>query len=342
MRNSSMKTIVYLVLILLLGGISYWVWTNQSDNTTLAAEERNFSVNTDRVGKIFLAKRSGESYTLERQGDRWTLNGKFPASENAMENLLTALGNMRIRYVPPKAARKHMIEDIAVNGIKVEVYGKAGEKLQTFYIGGTDADGRGTFVIKEDAEVPYVMDLPNWEGGLRDRFNLTLEEWRDKFVIREPIDEIQKVIVNYPRQQDESFVIERQGPVRFDVSPFYKYTPDKGKSPSQGAIESYLMGYGKVAVESFENAPQRRDSIARIVPFAEIALIGSDGDTTALKLYPFDARTDEIDFSEEFTQSKYLFRYLGILNDSDLVLIQQPQVKPLFRGYDYFFQVPRN
>ena len=64
-----------------------------------------------------------------------------------------------------------MVKSLASEGIKVELYDRKGEKIKAYYVGGATPDERGTYMIMENAEEPYVAHIPSWEGNLRFRFN---------------------------------------------------------------------------------------------------------------------------------------------------------------------------
>ncbi|MCB9291126.1 MAG: hypothetical protein H6560_27725 [Lewinellaceae bacterium] len=49
-----------------------------------------------------------------------------------------------------------MVESLATEGMKVELYDKDGGLLKAYYVGGSTSDERGTYMIMEGAEQPYV------------------------------------------------------------------------------------------------------------------------------------------------------------------------------------------
>ena len=124
---------------------------------------------------------------LERKADYWQYDGKYRANAAIMRTLLDAIGNIQMKYKPPTAAEKPIINDIATNGIKVELYDKRNKLLKAYYVGGSTADERGTHIMMEGAEDPLVGHLPGWEGNLRVRFSPTGTDWRDKSIFNEKI-----------------------------------------------------------------------------------------------------------------------------------------------------------
>jgi len=162
------KTVVLLILFLAIGGFTFYLTSKKDTKTTLLTEARNFAVeDINQVHKIFIADRNGKNITLERKKGYWQLNGKHRANPNAVGTLLNTIQKLKIKYTPPRTAIKNIINDIATNNIKVEIYNQNGEKLKSYYVGGVTNDELGTHMIKEDAEEPFVTYVPGFEGSLR-------------------------------------------------------------------------------------------------------------------------------------------------------------------------------
>jgi len=180
------KTLTLLILFLVIGGFTYYLTTKKDTKTTLLTEARNFAVeDIDQVYKIFIANRNGKNITLERQKEYWQLNGKHRANPNAVSTLLNTIQKLKIKYTPPRTAIKNIINDIATNNIKVEIYNQAGEKIRGYYVGGVTNDELGTHMIKEETEEPFVTYVPGFEGSLRVRYMTEEIDWRDKAIFQE-------------------------------------------------------------------------------------------------------------------------------------------------------------
>jgi len=187
------NTLILLVLFLALAGGAFYYLNGNDSKNTVSESDRNFAVkDIETVHKIFLADRSGKTITLVKKAKKeWEVNGKFRASQNVVENLLTTIKRLRMQSIPPQAARKNIISDIAVHGIKVELYNKADNKLKSYYVGGMTNEEKGTYMIMDGANLPYIMEIPGFEGGLRVRFWKPDEDyWKDLAVFREDIDKI--------------------------------------------------------------------------------------------------------------------------------------------------------
>ena len=321
------RTTLFLIIFLLLGAAATWYLLSKPDEkTSLAGADRRFKVeNTDDIYKIFLADRRGAKTTLERKDGYWLYNGKYTARPNAMDNLLDAISRVEIQYKPPTAAVKNMITSLATEGIKVEIYNKSNKLLKSYYVGGATADELGTYMIIEGAEQPYVASIPGWVGNLRFRYNLTGDDWRDKTVFGEKFENIQSASVEYPKNRNLSFRLEREGKT-YHITPFYETTPLIRRPYKAGSAERYLEGFRSLGAEAFENENPKRDSIQRLVPFSIISLKTTAGKEKMVRLFPLMTDSDQVE------------RYLADVNGTDFMLVQQLVFGKILWGYDFFFE----
>ena len=93
----------------------------------------------------------------------------------------------------PRQAVADVVKDMATEGIKVEIYAKNGKALRTFYVGGSTSDDRGTFMMMENSNEPYVMHIQGFQGMLRPRFHTDEQDWRDRFVFKLKPEDIKMV-----------------------------------------------------------------------------------------------------------------------------------------------------
>lgn len=325
-----------LILLFLLAGLIGWLFFRQGDDaTTLAGQDRAFAVdNVNDIRKIFLADREGNTTTLARNGDTWQYNGQWQANPDAMRNLLDAIARIRIKYKPPEAMLPTMVRSLATRGIKVELYGSNDRLLKAYYVGGATPDERGTYIMMEGADQPYVGELANWEGNLRFRYSLTGDEWRDKTVFSVPMEDIQEVAIAYPRQQSESFRIRRsdQG---FEVRPYYPGGPAEPVEVPRGKAEAFLNHFKFLGAEAFENENPVRDSILQLVPFSTVELQRTDGSRKVVRFFP--VRNPG---SGPLPAGQAVRRYFADVDGADFMLVQHRVFQLIFWSYDAFLPDP--
>lgn len=304
--------------------------------------ERNFALkDVSRLQKIFIAQRDGETTLLEKKGSAWLYNGKFKARPNAIENLLDAIQRVEIDHIPAKAAIKNIVTNLAGEGIKVELYESGDKPSKTYYIGSGTQDERGVYMIMEGFDQPFVCHIPGWEGNLRYRYNLRGDDWRDKTVFAEDPDNIQSVSIEYPKQKNRSFKLERKGASTFDIRPFYEITPQLRLPYRDGSAEAFLIGFESLGAEAFENETPAKDSVRQIVPFSVITVTNKQGKTTQAKLFPIfpeavvsvDPKTGQWISSDGATVERYFVDH----NSGDFMLVQDRVFRKVLRGYEFFY-----
>ncbi|MEM1322452.1 MAG: DUF4340 domain-containing protein [Bacteroidota bacterium] len=335
------KTILLFGIFALLGTVAAWYIMMGDQKSTRSESETNFGIkDIGQVQKIFIADRSGETTTLERQGKYWLYNGKYRARPDAMRNLLDAMRRVDVNYVVARAAVDNIVKDLATDGIKVEAYNKDNNKIRSYYVGGMTNDELGTYMIMEGANEPYVTHIPSWEGGLRARYQLKGEEWRDRHVFQEDVEQIESVSMEYPTQKSKSFKLMRteEG---FDVSPFYEVTPRSQRPFKAGTPEAFLMGFESLIAEAFQNRNPERDSILRRIPFCNATVNYKDGQSRTASFYPvvqYDASGKVITDYQVMAANTAIERYHTLVNNDDFMLVQQRIFGKIFWPYDAFFQ----
>jgi hypothetical protein len=336
------RTLILLLLFLLLGGGVVWYLSqDQTAPSTLTGTDRDFATDIEEVHKIFIADRLGERTTLEKRDGYWLYNGKYEARPSVIRPLVEAIQNVRIQYKPPRAAVENMVNVLATQGIKVELYDKEDALIKTYYVGGSTSDERGTYMIMEGADQPYVVEIPAWEGNLSVRFRRTGDEWRKKLLFEHQVEEIKSVSVEYPKQRQNSFILEQTSDGVFDVQPFYDITPRINRPMRAGSGEAYLVNFEKLSAEAFRNDIPEKDSIRQQIPFSIITLTDRDDKVRQVKLYPIIRRStisQDLKSGEYIINSGDIERYHVDVDDgTDFMLAQNRLMRQILWGYRSFF-----
>ncbi len=338
------RTIVLLVLFLLLGGVAAWYLSmdRASEKSTVAGADREFAVeDISRIHRIFLARRDGVTTDLRRGDDGyWTVNGEGRANPRVMSSLLDAIKRVRMMYKPPEAAEESMVSELATHGVKVELYDASGDKIKGYYVGGAGPGEFGTFMILEDAEQPYVVELPYWDGNVSVRYSYAGDEWRDKALFRAEPEDIRSLSIAYPKQKNQSFRLTANGG-DYEIEPYYDITPAINRTVQPGKVQAFLSNYDAVIAEAFRNNYKKQDSVRQQIPFSIITLVDTQGDTTQATFYPVveEDKYYQDPESGEYVKKQIDFeRYFVDLNGKDFLQIQQQAIQEIFWGYPSFFE----
>ncbi|MCB9283968.1 MAG: DUF4340 domain-containing protein [Lewinellaceae bacterium] len=330
MKRTNQILLIVLAVLAVLTAVFFLV---RNGNSTVEGWDRDFKVeDVSSIQKIFIADRQGHQTTLERSGEAWVYNGQFPANPVVMKGLLEAISTVELQYIPPASATPTMVEDLASNGIKVEIYGRKDKLLKTYYVGGSTPDERGTFMIMEGSNQPYVAQIPTMVGNLRMRYAAIGDQWRDKTLFRMPPADIDFVSVEYPKMKNRSFVLNREGET-FSIRPFYEVTPPIARPYKQGSAENYLEGFRGIVAEAYENDNPLRDTITQRLPFSIITVRTKSGEEEVVRLHPAISRNA---YMEEGPPA--FEHYLAEVSpNNDFMLVQDRVVTRILWGYDFFF-----
>ena len=327
------RTLLMVVLFLVLGGTVWYFLANKKKQAgSHVSWDMDFAVkNTDNIGKIFIADRTGNTVTLEQKGKVWQYNGKHPARPSAVQTLLETISQVNVLNIPPNGAVPVMVKEMAAAGIKVEIYDLDGKNIKTYYVGGVTNDERGTVLMMEGSEQPYMVHIPGFIGQIRMRFLLRDDDWRDKAIFREKPEEIQSVSVEYPQRKNESFKLEKTGEAAYDVQPYFSTTTAMRSPQRKGVAEAYLVQFEQMVAEAFETQNPLRDSVKALVPFVIVTMKKTDGQEKNLRFWPVDVETGR-------DGKNFVSRYFTDVNNEDFMLTQDRVFGGIFRGYGFFYE----
>ena len=328
------KTLLLAVLFLVLGGGAWYALrTKTAQSSTFQSPDMEFAVkNTEDIGKIFIADRKGKTATLELKDGTWMYNGTWKARPTAVQTLLETIGKLTVQSTSTQAAQEHMVKTLASEGIKVEIYDKKGAKMKCYYVGGVTNNEKGTYMILENAEQPYVVHIPSFVGQLRVRYFLGDDEWRDRSVFHEKPEQIQSIAVEYPQRKNESFRLEKVKEGESRVLPYFSTTPPNPNPLRKGFAEGYLLQFEQLTAEAFETEMPQRDSISALVPFAVMTLKRDNGETRQVRYWPLEIKQNPQN------QELFIERYLAEVDQQDFMLVQHRVFGVVFKPYNFFFE----
>lgn len=328
------KNYLLLALFLLMAGATAWyVLGGKQEAKSTLGWDRLFKVQEADIQKIFIAKRTGVTSTIERDGDSWKVNGQWKTSKNAVENLLEAVTKLELAYVPPPAALDNIVKEMASRGIKVEVYGRGEKLLKAYYIGGVTSNAGGTYALMDGSEQPMVVKLPLMDGQIRTRYELDGDDWRDRHIFPYKPEEIEAVSIEYPQQRNKGFKLKKNSG-KWDISPFYDNVPIINKPVSEGKVEGFLYGFEGLTAETFNNEYTHKDSIRQMIPFSVISITDNKGKEKKAAFYS-TYKTDK--FTGE-RRNDIVERFYTETNEGDWLITQLGVFKKVFWAYDSFFE----
>ena len=333
--------LILAALLAILGSVAAWYYATKNDDndTSLEGYDFNFAVkDTANIGKILIADRQGKTAILTRVSkNEWQINDKFKAMPNAINNLLDVVGRIELMYRLPRNAVKTVVQDMASSSTLVKIFDKNDKIIRSYYVGGVDMDGSGTFLIMEGANEPYATHIPNFHGSPAVRYFTEEMDWRDRQVFSNTIEDIQELSIDYPLQKGQSFKVKREGG-KFNVEPLYPITPRAPMPLNAGLVEAFLIHFKALGAEGFENNHLKRDSVQAVTPFAIVALTDRKGKTKTVSFHPIVTKTkDGTPVQSEATGEVLIERYFVETSEGDFLLVQHGVFSKIFWAYIGFF-----
>src|SRR5262245_41273781 len=90
--------LIAVVLLAVLGGLSYWVYKHPSDDTKKADANsaKLLTIPDDQFKEIKIAKLTGEKIDLQKQNGKWQMTAPqaLPADQDAIGSIQSTLGNL--------------------------------------------------------------------------------------------------------------------------------------------------------------------------------------------------------------------------------------------------------
>lgn len=326
--------LLLLIVIVILIGVSIAIYfvRNYDPQRTL----RDFAVeDTASISKIFLANKQGSAVTLERADDHWTVNQKYTARRDFVNNLLTTIKKVEVTSPVSSAKLERVMKDLAVQGIKVEIY-QGDECVKVYYVGGVTEDNNGAYMILENSDLPFIVSRPGFTGYLTVHYLPELSEWRERIAFNYNIEDIAKVYVEYP-DKDESFIAERLGENDYNLRNIDGSSievPFDTLRVKEFVSRIKFVGFETFILDSLQ--AHKRDSLQKTPMMASFTVEDKTGAKNKLVTYR------RPNTSGLFDPQGNLFEYdidnlYGILDNGDVVILQYPIIDPItFYKSDFF------
>lgn len=323
-----------LLLLILLGGTAFF-YLSEKSSTNSKSEDGDWVMhveNPDDIHRIFIADRQGGKADIRRGDTYWIYNNKYNANPNVVDNVLDAVTRVRLQSRPAQAAIPNMIKTLSTKSTKVVLYDKNDKILKSFYVGGVTPNELGTFMILEDSDNPYIMEIPMAHVSLKQRFFTGDEKWRDKTLLEYEPKEILAISAEYPKRKNKSFKLTKNNKT-WKVEPYYPTTKKIEKELNTDLVETYLKEFKKLGAETFESRENfiKRESNQR--EFCILRMVLKDGSQEEIHFYPIQRYKDG-----DKTKPEPVTRYLTMNNKNDSYLTQHLVFQDIFWAYEFFFE----
>lgn len=271
-----------LVLLVVLSAAAWWMQKSDS----LEGELSDFAFqDTASVDQLFLADKNGHQVTLKRRGDgSWSVNDKFTARKDAIDNLLFTIRAVQVKSPVGKNLYNNTMKVMAATSVKIEVY-TGGQAVRKYYVGHPTMDNLGTFMYIEKSTKPFITHIPGFNGFLTTRYFAMEAEWRDKSIFRFDPRAITRVRIDDYSRPSRTFELTRLPDSTYTV--LAGVTGDPFNVLDINKIRLFLSAFSETYFERIDKELKtvQVDSIRRSNPFAKIQVNLDDGVVRELICY---------------------------------------------------------
>lgn len=336
------KPLFIFILLVALGAPSIWFLTHrEKQKGTLNEEEMKFAFeDTASVTQVIISDKTGKKVSLVRNDNStsWTVNRKFTARPDAMKTLLGTIHSIAVKSPVGVKARETILKWMVTGAIKVEVF-QGDDRVRLFYVGSETPDQLGTYMLlsdpetEENAESPFIMEIPGFNGYLTTRFFTSESEWRDRTVFRYSPPEIRSIRVEHFKPANApGFEIELKDAYTFSL----KSLAGQPLPFDTISMKQYITYYGAVGFEAIEDKIQaaKKDSVIRSGPAHLITLKDAKNKTTNVKLFLKQGDGEPADSTQKMVIDPD--RMYALIDDKDFVLVQYYVFGKLLQTPEYF------
>lgn len=335
------KIIIIAVCILLLACLMIFV---KPMIAKMGFDEKAFAVeNTQDITKIILSNTIGNKSELTKENGVWMINHQYKCREKVIESLLNTIKNVRADYPVSKSGHNNVMKMLVSFNTRVEIYTNSKTAVKTYYVGGANVTGDGTFMIMENnhqmAKRPYVTKVLGVSGALTPYYIADPKPWRSRELFAYAPKDIKNISLSYPAKMDASFSIDNSGSAP-RISPISSTLMPVGIAADSMKLFEYLSYFEKTFAENYVNEYQHIDTLKATTPYCIMKISDKNNKVNTLTIYSLP--TNERSKTQyDRTGNKVTYdsdRFIGLVNDGkDFVLIQYYVFGKYFKRYQQFF-----
>lgn len=259
------------------------------------------------VDRIEIASPKGVT-ELSYVNSRWRVNGMFNADRELVTVLFAALKQAEPKRAVTAAAGDSIAKALEANGVAISLF--EGEKqVQHFYAGGNERKTQAFFYRPGDDRA-YVVTIPGYRVYVSGIFELTVNQWREKYVFNFNWTNFKELRATFPGHPGDDYIVRMLDDNQFGIP---------GMEVDTARLNSFLDEVSLLTANEFLDPSPLTDSLQQARP--EMALTISDVSNTeySLKLY-----------REEGSVVR------GILNGKDAVSFSRLKIGAILRPKGYF------
>ena len=310
---------------------------------------------TANVTKIFMANMFGDKVLLTKTSKGWIVDNVKSAADYKIRDLLSTMATIRVAQPIAKKAQNSIIQMLAVNSRKVEIYETkplfklfgypffTRERLsKIYYLGDATPNSLGSYASIEGHSEPYVVYQPGFRGYITPQFSPSPTDWYSQRVFNTKLTQIQSASFVDVVNPENSFSVVKSGPRSFNLYDVHNNAIlHYDTTRLINMLSEFRTRHYETLVLDLEQS--EKDSIIQSEFFKSISVTDITNQTTTLYFYYLidegSLYEDDV-LIEEYYSEINRNRCYATLNDNtdEFYTIQFFQFDRLFQPLSYFLQ----
>jgi hypothetical protein len=254
---------------------------------TLVAEDNEFAIADSGIVTKIIFKRKNEQLQLSSPFENWVINNSITADDEKIANLLAYVYRFQVKRPVYKEQMTVALNHLTNNGLDVSYWGADGllKKFKVGYIGGSEQE---LVALMDGFQVPYVVQIPGFEGNLAQLFDVRIETWKSRSVFASQVNSIEELDVKFNFYPENSFAICKKG---------NKHIVKQVPTSDSTRLHSYLQLYENVKIKEWlgDTGKGLRDSlIAQKAAFEILLADRNPKKSNSIKIYFDEGQTGNI------------------------------------------------
>jgi hypothetical protein len=253
---------------------------------------------------------SGENkVSLKFNGTRWVVNDAFDADRNMIKVLFATLQGTEPKRLVSASLQDSLKNRLKQNGVNVSLF-SGQNRVQHFVAGGNESKTQAYF-LQPDQDKVYVMNIPGYRVYVSGIFELTTNQWRDKYVFRLNWEmNFKSLRADFPDSPSESFTVARGRDDLFGID---------GIEADTAKLFTFLDNVSLLTVDEYVASSTLADSLSNVRPLMIITVNDIGSKSYSLKI-----------FKEKGSQVP------GLLHENQPVILNRLMVRPILRPKSFF------
>ncbi len=245
MKNTPLKTIVLLIVLIILGVLTYKVSTKKEEiRKSYSRMGKLFNVKKEDIVKIHI-KNKWEDVWLEKKNGKWLVSSSldYPADKDVINDVLENIVDMKYQTIVsenPENFKVFNLDDKNKNKDEVYFYTKNGKEFG-FWIGKNGPGFTSNYVRKKDGKKIYLIG--KYIGSIFDRGGRT---WRDTSIIEFPPLDVSEIKI-HTKDYDISLIAEKNK----DNKITWKFKNNKYKKVKQDLVKNLINKFKSLKADAF-------------------------------------------------------------------------------------------